>query len=1014
MARQASAAPVRQVLLKLHSRCNLSCTYCYVYHHVDQRWRSQPRAMSRETVDLAAHRIGEHARTHQLSRVTVILHGGEPLLAGAELIDYVATAVAGAVPAHTAVAIHVQTNGLLLDESFLEVFRRHNILVGISLDGDAQANDLNRRYANGSGSYDGVSRALRLLRDRRYRSLYSGLLCTIDVRNHPLAVYDGLLEFAPPRLDFLLPHGNWTSPPPNYDPDGHLTPYADWLIAVFDRWYERSRPPTDIRLFRSILELLGGGHSASEALGLDPVDLLVVETDGSIEQGDALKTVADGASATGMTLARHTFDDALTHPGIRARQLGLDALAPQCRACPVVGVCGGGLYAHRYRAGAGFANPTVYCRDQLKLINHIRDRRDARLRTLYGAGRPVRSADAAAASRPVQPPAYRFTARQFDELAAGYGDESTMELLRSSQASKRRLLLHAVIRAAVDSPEWTEWNLAESWALLQSAATAGGQTVADEVLHHPFVDAWAMRCLAALRRGTAADTPPRADLAYLPALATAAALRGGVSFHLAVPLPAGRLNLPGIGLADGLGPGIAKVAGDGELLTIAGPDRTVQVPAPYTVDAPWWYPRRLVTVDSPAGRLAVAIEDLDAYRSCFSLPLADRLSGPALRALADALASAWQVIGSHHPRYALAMRVGLRALVPLQPPERGAVSAAARRAFGALATSTPPPGTDLALLLIHETQHMKLGAVLDLVDLYDRADTTLHHAPWRADPRPVGALLQGVYAHAGVADYWRVRRALEPGEAARAAELEFTHWLEQTRRAAGTLMRSGSLTEHGERFVARLIDTLESWRGEAIGSDIAAGASDIVRAGAVRWRLANLRPSTAEVHRIAEARRDGAPCPRIAGVPAAEPATPSPAVLDGLAGRIRAGLIGDGTRAPSRAEEDAYLAGDFAGASLRYRAAVAAAPHLLEPWIGLALSSRRDGARPGSRILTERPDLVRAVYLALDGRESAPDELAGWLADGLDPAPDPGAPTDAATGTPAPPPGTTAAGVPAG
>jgi uncharacterized protein len=48
-------------------------------------------------------------------------------------------------------------------------------------------------------------------------------------------------------------------------------------------------------------------------------------------------------------------------------------LCAKCRACHIRRVCGGGLYAHRYQAGSGFANPSVYCPDLIRLIDHIHD-----------------------------------------------------------------------------------------------------------------------------------------------------------------------------------------------------------------------------------------------------------------------------------------------------------------------------------------------------------------------------------------------------------------------------------------------------------------------------------------------------------------------------------------------------------------------------------------------------------------------------------------------------------------
>src|SRR6185437_11356189 len=101
---------------------------------------------------------------------------------------------------------------------------------------------------------------------------------------------------------------------------------------------------------------------------------IVVDTDGSIKQLDSLSSTYPGAADTGLDVMAGSFDDALAHPTTIARQLGADALPPECQACPVVQICGGGLYPHRYRSGTGFCNPSVYCADLIRLISHVRDR----------------------------------------------------------------------------------------------------------------------------------------------------------------------------------------------------------------------------------------------------------------------------------------------------------------------------------------------------------------------------------------------------------------------------------------------------------------------------------------------------------------------------------------------------------------------------------------------------------------------------------------------------------------
>ncbi len=127
------------------------------------------------------------------------------------------------------------------------------------------------------------------------------------------------------------------------------------------------------------MALILGGTGRSEQVGLSPVAVVVVETDGAIEQVDSLKSAYPGACHTGRTVYTDPLDAAFDHPGIVARQIGAEALSPTCRACSVSTVCGAGHYVHRYRAVDGFHNPTVYCADMFKLILHVRDRMAADL-----------------------------------------------------------------------------------------------------------------------------------------------------------------------------------------------------------------------------------------------------------------------------------------------------------------------------------------------------------------------------------------------------------------------------------------------------------------------------------------------------------------------------------------------------------------------------------------------------------------------------------------------------------
>ena len=363
--------PFRVFVVKIHSRCNLACRYCYVYEMADQGWRHQPVAMTRPTAQRCVARIAEHVRTHDVGAIKVVLHGGEPLLAGAPFIAEFAGLVRSALPPATQADLVVQTNGTRLDRSMLDVLVRDRIRVGVSLDGGRVATDRYRRYPAGRGSYDAVARALALLQSAPYRDIYAGLLCTVCLENDPVHTYEALLAHAPPMIDFLLPHGTWSAPPPSRSAD-LSAPYADWLLRVFSRWAGADSPQPSVRLFESIIALCLGWASSTDAIGLAPAETLVIDTDGSIKQTDALYSVYDGAADTGLNVAGHPLDAVLDQPTTVARQIGLAALSAQCQACWVRDICGGGYYPHRYRAGEGFRNPSVYCPDLLRLITVIR------------------------------------------------------------------------------------------------------------------------------------------------------------------------------------------------------------------------------------------------------------------------------------------------------------------------------------------------------------------------------------------------------------------------------------------------------------------------------------------------------------------------------------------------------------------------------------------------------------------------------------------------------------------
>jgi uncharacterized protein len=774
------SAYVTQYVMKVCGRCDLACDHCYVYEQADQSWRRKPKVMAGETVTQAARRIGEHARCHQLARVSVVLHGGEPLLLGHERLRGLLSTLRSVIDPVTRLGLTIHTNGVLLNQGLCDLFSEYGVRVGVSLDGDRTANDRHRRFADGRSSHKQAMRALALLRRPDYRHLYAGILCTVDVANDPITVYEAVLAQAPPRLDLLLPHATWDHPPGG--PPGVHAPYAAWLGQIHARWVKDGRP-VPIRFFDSLLAAWEGRRSGSEAVGLDPVDLLVIETDGGWEQADSLKTAYDGAPETGLEVFSHSVDEAAAHPGVAARRAGIGGLSRACRACSIVRACGGGLYAHRYRSGSGFDNPSVYCDDLKVFVPQV-------------INAPPRAAMATMTELPPRLPSragegvvpHGLGVEAFDLLAAGPGDRAAMAVLADAMYSVNRALVGAVARRLGDTSGALAGAAVDGWRLLSKLDTEHPEAVR-EVLTYPCVQAWATRCL-----GPARDVGADLDRAHLGGVAAAAALRAGIETEVTMPVLDGAVHLPAVGafvVTAGTGP-VARVLVSPSGVTSAS-------------SAGEWQPVRRIT----AAGISVTLDDVDPFRDCQAWVPAGRLTAAAWESWQLALPAAITRLAAELPGYADVLRAGLRSVVPILPAAAGLRrSGSARRAFGAVAVAlTEDPGS-LSELLLHEMQHVKLAALVNLFDLFNRADGSLFPVPWRPDARPFEGVLHGTYAHLAVAELWRTRAMAAPTEPTVDRYRIYRSWVED---GIAAMLTADCLLPAGERFVEGMHATVKGW-----------------------------------------------------------------------------------------------------------------------------------------------------------------------------------------------------------
>lgn len=376
LTREPNASPtippttLDTVLLKVASRCNLDCRYCYLYHMGDEGWREQPKLMPLSVVESAARSLAAQLAL-QGTPFSVILHGGEPLLLGARRLEQFCNTLRTALPQPC--GLHLQTNGLLLSDAVLDILVRFRVGISISLDGPPHTHDQFRTDRHGRGSYAMVAAAIERVTARDdARPLFAGLLAVIDPTSDPCEVYSALKSTGTPAVDFLVRDGNWDRLPHGKSSPGSVE-YGSWLSALLTVYLSDKTPPR-VRILDDMLRIIMGGKAQKEGVGTTDYGILVIEPNGQLNKNDTLKVAHPRADnfPEQWSITTHCLDAFLGSDAYQEYYRQQRPTSPVCLSCQDLYVCGGGMVAHRWSASRGFDNPTVFCADQRYLINRMR------------------------------------------------------------------------------------------------------------------------------------------------------------------------------------------------------------------------------------------------------------------------------------------------------------------------------------------------------------------------------------------------------------------------------------------------------------------------------------------------------------------------------------------------------------------------------------------------------------------------------------------------------------------
>ncbi len=362
MAEDAKSLRGLEVILKVAERCNINCSYCYYFHGGNREFESLPKSMSETVVAETVNFIEEAVDDYSLEAVQVDFHGGEPLLMKKEAFDRTCELLRSRIERKAALSLAVQTNATLIDEGWVELFAKHDVGVGISLDGPKAYNDRFRLDHRGLSTYNASAAGISLLGEAVRAGRISPLagLCVIDPAVDPEVVYRHFTEdLGFLYVDFLLP--DYTHD--DFDPST-VAAYGDYLCRVFDAWKGDFRKAR-VRIIESFLSHFSEKKTSyAFAEGLRNSTAVVVQSNGDLGPDDTLRTTEIWKRLTPRpNVARTTLRRFLQLPTIQSLRIAESTIPTDCKSCCWAKACGGGgNLSHQYSSKTESSDhPSVHC-----------------------------------------------------------------------------------------------------------------------------------------------------------------------------------------------------------------------------------------------------------------------------------------------------------------------------------------------------------------------------------------------------------------------------------------------------------------------------------------------------------------------------------------------------------------------------------------------------------------------------------------------------------------------------
>lgn len=338
--------------------CNLDCKYCFylekeLLYPQAEKWAMAP--------DVLESYIRQYIEAHHTPQVAFAWQGGEPTLLG---VDYFRRVVEleRKYANGKQISNAFQTNGVLLNDAWAELFLENQFLVGISIDGPRELHDAYRVDKGGQPTFDRVLRGIEVL---KRHNVEFNTLTTVHRANadSPLEVYrflrahgSGFMQFIPivERVAQQVTKDGLRLISPDFSGAAQVSPWSveprqfgRFLCAIFDEWVRKDVGLQFVQLFDVSLELWSGMEASLCVFRKTCGAALAIEHSGDLYSCDHFvypenrlgNIMESPLAALAGSAEQRRFGDAKE-----------STLPSYCRECDVRFACNGECPKHRFIA----------------------------------------------------------------------------------------------------------------------------------------------------------------------------------------------------------------------------------------------------------------------------------------------------------------------------------------------------------------------------------------------------------------------------------------------------------------------------------------------------------------------------------------------------------------------------------------------------------------------------------------------------------------------------------------